>query len=160
MGREIRMVPPGWEHPKDENGDYISMIDQTFEDAAKEWKKAYADWENGTIKDDLDREWKEKYNEEYWEWHVPPDRDVYRPAFTAEPTHFQLYQNVSEGTPVSPVFATKAELQQWLTRNGYSEFYVKQLMGYGSAFSMYIENGAIAGPPLSSKTRTNANANH
>ena len=37
MGREIRRVPKGWEHPRDEGGKYIPMFDQSYDDAAKEW---------------------------------------------------------------------------------------------------------------------------
>lgn len=29
-------------------------------------------------------------------------------------SHFQLYENVSEGTPISPVFASKDELWRWV----------------------------------------------
>ena len=140
MGREIRMVPPGWEHPKDDKGKYISLMDQSFEDATKEWKKGYLNWEQGSHASDFEREFKEQECAEYWEYDPPPDREVCRPAFTEEPTHFQMYQTVSEGTPVSPVFATKKELHQWLTQNGYSEFYTKALMEYGSASSIYVHN--------------------
>lgn len=29
MGREVRRVPKGWEHPRDENGNYIPLHDQS-----------------------------------------------------------------------------------------------------------------------------------
>lgn len=34
-----------------------------------------------------------------------------------ERTHYQMYQTVSEGTPVSPVFATPEGLAKWLADN-------------------------------------------
>jgi hypothetical protein len=37
MGREIRRVPPNWEHPKDADGNYKSMYDWEYETAAREW---------------------------------------------------------------------------------------------------------------------------
>ena len=36
----------------------------------------------------------------------------------AERSAFQIYQNVSEGSPVSPVFATEAEMKAWLVAQG------------------------------------------
>lgn len=32
-------------------------------------------------------------------------------------THFQMYENVTEGTPVSPVIASAKELAEWLAKN-------------------------------------------
>jgi hypothetical protein len=54
----------------------------------------------------------------FWEWDMPPDPISYRPAFTSEPTWFQLYETVSEGTPVTPPFATEAELIDYLCTQG------------------------------------------
>lgn len=119
MGREIRMVPRKWKHPIDEEGNYIPMHDQTFEDAAKEWKEGYAKWEKGVHEDQKKGHGKDL---EYWEWDgPPPDRERYRPAFKSPADHFQIYQTVSEGTPVSPVFATKDNIIEWLVAKGYSE---------------------------------------
>jgi hypothetical protein len=112
MGREIRMVPPNWEHPKDERGNYISMYDEDFESAVADWKKEYCQWENGEHPD-------HEEDCEFWEWYGdPPDRESYRPKFTEEPTWFQMYETVSEGTPVSPPFAAKEELVDYLVENG------------------------------------------
>jgi len=33
MGREIRKVPKGWKHPKDENGRFIPKYNEFFKDA-------------------------------------------------------------------------------------------------------------------------------
>ena len=33
MGREIRKVPPNWEHPKKADGTYHPMYDEYFDDA-------------------------------------------------------------------------------------------------------------------------------
>ena len=112
MGREIRMVPPNWEHPKDDSGKDIPVYDEDFGSAAKEWKQDYALWVKGEHPDQRD-------DLEYWEWEsAPPDRESYRPAFAAPPTWVQMYETVSEGTPVSPAFATKQELVDYLIENG------------------------------------------
>ncbi len=49
------------------------------------------------------------------EWDDQPE--WYRPAFESEPTHYQLYETVTEGTPMSPVFETKEELGKWMMAN-------------------------------------------
>ena len=85
MGREIRRVPADWEHPKDDRGLLISLINSTFDD-------------RGDPEEDDEPEW-------------------YRRAFTSEPTHYQLYETVTEGTPLSPVFETKEELGIWMMAN-------------------------------------------
>ena len=108
MGREIRMVPPNWEHPK-ENGNYQPMHDKDYITATKEWKEGYKLWEKG--------EHPSQDGYEYWEYDYPPDPKTHRPKFS-NPTWFQVYETVSEGTPVTPPFATKAALVDYLVENG------------------------------------------
>ena len=43
---------------------------------------------------------------------------MYRPKFEDEPTWFQVYETVSEGSPVTPPFATREELVEYLVKNG------------------------------------------
>jgi hypothetical protein len=117
MGREVRKVKAGWEHPKSKeyrHGGYQPLYDQDFQSAAAEWKAGFLKWESG---DDPDRA---KHPMEYWEWSGnPPDPKYYRPKWTDEErTHFQLYETVSEGTPLSPPFPTLDELARWLAANG------------------------------------------
>lgn len=102
MGREIRRVPEGWEHPRKPNGDFQPMSDYTFADALDTWRgeRPYYD-------SDADHE-KDK----------PVDRGDYRPEWDTDPTHYQFYENVTEGTPLSPVFATEQELEDWLVESG------------------------------------------
>lgn len=121
MGREIRRVPPNWQHPKEmgRNGkeDYKRLLDEDFDSAAKEWKEEFAKWESGDFPSHASDESKAL---EFWEWHGrPPDRDSYRPAWKeGEATWFQVYETVSEGTPVSPPFATREELVEYLVAHG------------------------------------------
>ncbi len=110
MGREIRMVPPNWEHPKNDHGKIQPMHDEDYETAARKWKDGYALWEKG------EHPSQKKY--EYWEYAGTPDPEICRPKFTEDPTWFQMYETVSEGTPVSPPFETKAELVDYLVENG------------------------------------------
>jgi len=116
MGREIRKVPKNWEHPRDENGHLKPMHDDDFDTVAKNWIEELIVWENGTHPQKKDS------NEYYWEYEGdPPQRDYYRPKFLEVANCFQIYETVSEGTPVSPVFETKEELKIWLVHEGYSE---------------------------------------
>lgn len=86
---------------------------------------------------------------QFWEWDGnPPKSDSYRPAFDAEPTCYQVYENVTEGTPVSPVFGTKEEVVGWLVRQGYSERAASEFVesGYAPTFmSVTDESGVRAG---------------
>lgn len=121
MGREIRKVPPNWDHPKsDEYPDRLKpMHDQSYEGARSEWLEGLRAWDAGEDKD------REKFKQDdgsyydYWEWNGnPPDREHYRPWKDEDATWFQLWETVSEGTPVSPPFATRQELADHLAMNG------------------------------------------
>ena len=120
MGREIRTVPADWVHPKDERtGRYKPLHDQSFREAAEEWVTGFEEWRTGTHKDF------KKHGVDYpyfWQWEGdPPDEEYYRPDWPEETrTHFQVYETVSEGTPVSPVFATKGEIADWAVAQGHS----------------------------------------
>lgn len=117
MGREIRMVPPNWVHPRMENGNLQPMFDKTFADAATDWKREFAEWESGVRPDYCDDEASKSL--EYWEWNVgPPDRAYYRPYSDAEASWFQLWETVTEGTPISPPFATRDALSHHLATKG------------------------------------------
>jgi len=120
MGREIRNVPPGWKHPKKGNN-YIPLYDQTFAEAIKEWR------ENGSPLDEDPRLWS----------------DCYRPGFTEEATHFQMYETVTKGTPVSPIFDSLEALGQWLINCGHSPSGVKQFLEFGWAPSMVVSGGQV-----------------
>lgn len=123
MGREIRRVPANWQHPtvKPENdpyrhGGYQPMYDRTFAEAAADWKAEFAKWEAGERPSYCEGD---DRNLEYWEWDsTPPVRDYYRPWSDEEATWFQCWETVSEGTPVSPPFATQEELIEYLATKG------------------------------------------
>jgi hypothetical protein len=118
MSREIRMVPDGWQHPRDGSGEFIPMKDKSYKQAADEWLANCAAWSNGTHSDCKKRKKEYPY---YWEWDQgPPDKECYRPEYTSEPVCYQIYEDVSEGTPVSPVFKTKDAMIEWLIGRGHS----------------------------------------
>lgn len=143
MGREIRKVPKGWEHPKDEQGEYKSMHDEYFEDAFNEWEQNRLDWIAGKNEDQKRNNYGTT-NAEYIEWAgTSPDPEYYRSVKWTEEEAccFQMYQTVSEGTPVSPVFETLQGLEDWLVEQGHSRKAAKGFCESGSAPS-FIMNSA------------------
>ena len=142
MSRIIRRVPLNWKHPKDENDHYLPMFDEDYETALKRWNDNSMAWENGTHKDLINKpKHKEKYPT-FQDWDGgPPDPEVYRPKFADEPTHYQIYEDVTEGTPFSPIFETLEEMKDWLLAEGYSEFASQTFIENGWAPSMVFTTG-------------------
>ena len=157
MGREIRRVPANWEHPKQERyGDdrYQPMHDERFEDAVKEWKDGFAAWERGERPSYYTRE----EECEFWEYEGdPPEREYYRPYTDEEATWWQVYETVSEGTPVSPPFATPDELIEYLATRGdfwdqkrgdgpWNRAAAERFVKSGWAPSMIVTDGRVVTP--------------
>lgn len=166
MGREIRRVPPGWEHPrytKDDipfyKSDWVGTLrpchDKDFGTAIDEWIEEYEHWKCGEHPDQGPDGLFTKYHSgekmEFWEYHGgPPRPEWYRPKFTEEPTWFQVYETVSEGTPITPPFATPEELIEHLATVGtewddpWSRENAEQFVrGSGWAPSFVAEDGVV-----------------
>ena len=113
MGREIRRVPPNWQHPKKEypgEGDYYQpMHDESFAAASREWEEGFAVHKPG----DHD-------GQEYWVYSGgPPNPEYYREEWPeGAATWYQVYETLSEGSPVTPPFETEAELVEYLVEKG------------------------------------------
>lgn len=108
MGREVRRVPADWQHPQEHAG-YKPMYEgQDYQSAADEFLKKLA----------------EEGLQEAIEWcGNPPNKDDYMPNWPEpERTHYMMYEDTTEGTPISPVFATPEELAHWLADTGASSF--------------------------------------
>ncbi len=139
MGREIRKVKPGW------SSDH-SHFDEDYQTAADEWLKNCTLWTAGEHPDQPQPDC--LY---YWEWNDrPPDAELYRPAWTdAERTHYQIYETVSEGTPIGPAFETLDELAVWYHEHGdpgygaISLSAAKNFAESGYAPSMVVEGGRV-----------------
>lgn len=78
----------------------------------------------------IDPEYQAAYDA--WEQTEPPEGDGW-----------QVWENVSEGSPVSPVFATADDLVQWLIEQGYSEAAARAFVKQGYALTMAIVDGVI-----------------
>lgn len=116
MGREIRRVPPGWQHPKTE-GRFQPMYDKPFAPTMREWFAAWERWESGERPDYFTPD--DEYLS-FWELEgLPPNPEHHRPDWKQEEmTWYQVYETISEGTPVTPAFETQAELVEYLVKNG------------------------------------------
>jgi hypothetical protein len=121
MGREIRRVPADWDHPKDSmpwGWDHKPLHDEPYSQAFAEWQKGLKAWLAGKYQN-----YPEGYlptAEGYAEWAGrSPDPDMYRPDWPEKVrTHYQYYETVSEGTPLSPPLPTLEALADWLVANG------------------------------------------
>lgn len=139
MGREIRRVPLDWQHPQYTEEDMITRpyIRNWTQPRYKplfpgdrlglrttEWDAEFKAWCEGerlvVEKEDLKLAAKyeglsdlDSFNEYSGS---KPDPNDYTPVWTPEEAvGYQVYEDVSEGTPVSPVFQTTDELITWLT---------------------------------------------
>lgn len=115
MGKEIRRVPPNWEHPKgEEYGEarFIPLHDgMYYEFKAQAWLENNELWMSGLHPNQSD----EKY---YFNYEPPPLREEYTNVKPEECTWYQVYETSSEGTPLTPPFETKEELINYLVEHG------------------------------------------
>ncbi len=137
MGREVRRVPATWEHPKKYGQDSLEPLYDGYGEALEEFR---ANIEKMGLGKALDYHGGGPVSENYMpDW---PD---------AERTHFQMYEDTTEGTPISPVLPTPEELARWLADSGASSFgsmtatYDQWLATCrrGSAMSMVIAGGRM-----------------
>jgi hypothetical protein len=114
MGIQLRKVAANWQHPKDEKGNYIPLLEYRFSKQLAEWQEGKEKWEQGFSENWFPKEneskWKPKTEEEnkmtWEEWTSEmPVKEDYMPEWSEEEkTHIQLYENTTEGTPTTPVF--------------------------------------------------------
>ena len=95
MGRNVRRVPPEWEHPVDKNGEFEPL----FQDEMPQWSED-------------------------------------------EATHYQMYEETTEGTPISPIMETPEALASWLYENE-----VSWCGSITATYEAWLEvcNGALGG---------------
>lgn len=139
LNRKVRKVPKDWEHPKDKNGNYIPLFDGAkYKEAVDRWDIEAEKWEQGFYdRTSLDAsgtwqiEWlpkesleKDLRNLSFSEWNSDrPNEDDYTPTWEDnEADHFMMYEECTEGTPLSPAFASKEELAEWLALQNVSVF--------------------------------------
>jgi hypothetical protein len=116
MSREVRRVPPDWQHPKQEKWNYqIGDTEMRYVPLHDGYESVLAEFADSIRTHGL------KAAIEYFAG--GPLQDDYMPDWPeAERTHYQMYESTSEGTPISPVFPTPELLAQWLVDNNASAF--------------------------------------
>jgi hypothetical protein len=131
MGREIRMVPAAWKHPTDKKGNYKPLLKGPYSKDVAEWDEEAAHWAKGEVLDYST--WPERRtfkprgetdSETYEEYAGSrPVQADYMPEWPdGEATMLCMYETTSEGTPISPAFATPEELARWLADHNASAF--------------------------------------
>lgn len=110
------------------NGQYQPLLDKSYFQMLSDWIEL--DWPY--YKDAGEIEAVEgPYTPEYC-----------RPAWTNdEATAYQVYEDVTEGTPISPVFQTREDLMAWLTESGMTVPQAEYFIVEGWLPSMIIAGG-------------------
>ncbi len=132
MGREVRRVPADWQHPKHHTWrlpgpQWLEVYKplypgEDYQARVDEWDEECAKWKAGWRPDRCDDPESRAMCYEQWAGQRP-HRDDYMPNWPAEQrTHLMMYENTSEGTPISPAFETPEELARWLADTGASAF--------------------------------------
>ena len=105
MGREVRKVPANWHHPVYQPREGKSGLKPLYD--GDDYQAKHDEFINrlntNGLQDAVDY------------FGSAPDENDYMPRWTPEQrTHFMMYETTSEGTPISPAFATPEELARWL----------------------------------------------
>lgn len=149
MSREIRLVPLRWEHPRDENGHFIPLFGESFDEALAEWEEGSEKWDQGLRKSTSFDGWvpvcdtitDETYSD--WVGRDKPVESKYMPSFEGqEVDHMMLYEITTEGTPRSPGFPSAEELAQWLTDNKVP-VWAKETCGYDKWLEIIQEGYSV-----------------
>ena len=116
------MVPANWEHPK--YGHTLSgemglqpMYDEEFDEAFEGWLANFDRIRRGELTD-FEKKCYPRGLADWLQGEIAPDPSYYRPWSEKDATWYQLWETVSEGTPVTPPFPTKEELVEYLVANG------------------------------------------
>ncbi len=122
MSYEVRRVPWAWAHPK-ADGKYVPLYGRSFSKDLARWTDHHDQWGRGFVMSMDSGCWIQKdlndpklTFEQYYG--AKPVEADYMPDWPeAERTHFQMYETITEGTPISPPMATEVDLSVWLAIN-------------------------------------------
>lgn len=123
MSLVVRKVPKDWEHPKLETGEFKPMLEEYYLDSLNRWWRWHEQWIEGTHPHQLENAEKTKSCRFYAEWGGdPPSCENYSPFKFSEEEKvcFQIYENVTFGTPLSPVFTSLKQMRNWMIDQGYN----------------------------------------
>jgi hypothetical protein len=126
MTREVRKVAVDWQHPKLNAKLFVPLLDGAkFYEDVRLYEEDKRMWTLGQVRDPVDRtSWISRgeagISETVFETFCGPAPQVqdYMPLWRPEEaTHFALYETITRGTPLTPVFATHDELAAWCVEN-------------------------------------------
>lgn len=117
MSREMRRVPADWQHPQVtkfsfgspslSRTSFVPLLSyETFLNRRRHLKEAMAGQANNP-----------NFNLVEIIQNIMGEGAMFMPDFGDKATHYMMYETCSEGTPISPAFATPEELARWLTDN-------------------------------------------
>lgn len=113
MGREIQRVPLNFDWPL--HKEWKGWL-------SRPWDNSFSDEHNEA----MDEQWYE--NERY----DPPEGEGW-----------QVWETVSEGSPIGPVFATSEELVAWIVSEGHTQGAAKAFVRVGYVPSMIVVGGVF-----------------
>jgi len=122
MCREVRRVPKNWGHPK-KDGEYIQLFNDSYSWAAERWDKGKDQWSKGLYEKGYRTDQlvplfgraKKNLSFEQCAGERPLKGDYMPDWDDDEKTHYQMYETLTEGTPISPVMNGIESLAHWLT---------------------------------------------
>jgi hypothetical protein len=138
MGREVRPVALDWEHPCEPG---------TYSDGSPRYRPLFS---RESLRHRL--EWRAEHPDDEDE-QEPVDLNDYMPEIPeGTPYGWQLYETVTEGSPLSPVFATKDELAAWMSSPAAGRDQVAPEVaarfvaeGWAPSFMMSPQTGLVSG---------------
>lgn len=125
MPREIRRVPLGYEHPRDARGRHVPLFDGSdlYGHPLSAWQRVWDEecsaWGRG--EHPAQRRSPDKTRGlafDDWDGKRPDAADHTPELPLAERAGWCYYESTTEGTPLSPVFATAEELARWFIASG------------------------------------------
>lgn len=102
---------------------FLPCIDYSLEEAQAEWDDYWRQWQEGTYPGQAQDEDAPRDLESFEEWHGlrPTERhffSTFRPPFEEAASCWQMYEVITEGTPISPVFCDINDLFRWMITDG------------------------------------------
>lgn len=148
MGREIRRVPSWWEHPRDSNGRYLPCFDRSYDEALRDYRYCERLWEEGRHPSQLEWPYETQgLSFKQWDDELPDPKYYRKESWTeADAVQVQLYETITEGTPVSPRFDTVTELLAWMLTNWYTEQDIADIQNLGILPTLWVHQ--LAREPL------------
>lgn len=164
MSREVRRIPIDWQHPTEPNrhtgklepvglcGDLPAALARWEDEGRDIANRTGFEWEWALKTDLKDYDSEDDLHAYVTAQHVVnrPRRGDYMPVWPEGVTlGWCLYETISEGTPVTPVFATAGDLVDHLTTVGdwngpYRRKAAEQLVNDGCSFgTLFVTGGKL-----------------